>query len=473
MKRKTKGDFTNIEMTDRAAIYNRNKDFYDGKYKEFLIDDFETNVRNNIAINMVRQVIDRTISFLFPSVPKLEINEDDEEETSPEETPEEKLVRKTFENNGGVSFMTMVGHNGCLGGHNFLRITPPNPFAEDLGKYPRLINLDPRNVQVYWNAVDMTEVLWYEINWVDGEDQYIEDIVLNKDKMRWDIFIYKRSGVQGSGWRKIATDRWDSVLSPIVDWQHLPNPNQYYGLSEVSSDVERLNDTINRVASDIGLILRFHASPRTVATGVVDDDITETSVDGLWSIASADAKVFNLEMTSDLQSSMTFLQYLNDAILGEARVVIMHGSVKDFQRVTNTGIRAVFLDMLAKNEILRSNYENALKKIVRRILLVMNKQEDVEPTVVWADPLPADQTELVNVLAIEFGNGWVSAETASKKRGYNYTVESKRMEREAEVELERTVALQKALPQPAFGGAKPPQKKGSAPVKQDTNEVKR
>lgn len=457
--RKVKGDFSSVELSERTSAFERNSGYYDGEFTDFLVDDLDTNVKNNIVINMVRQIVDRTVSFIFPKTPKFELDSN-----SAAETDDEKYLRQTFEANGDVALLSMIAFNGALGGHNFVRIARPDPFSEDGGQFPQVFNLDPRNVQVYWKAGNMRRVMWYEVNWHDGDAQFIEDIILNEQYKRWDILTYKRDN-GNAGWELVDIDRWDSLLAPIVDWQHLPKANAYYGLSEISKDVERLNDTINRVSSDIGLILRFHASPRTVAIGVTSLDIEETSVDGLWSIAAPDAQVFNLEMASDLQSSMQFLNYLNEAVLAEARVVIMHGSVKDFQRVTNTGIRAVFLDMLSKNEILRANYGNALKKICRRILAVGGRDEMVTPEIIWTDPLPADQTELINVLGIELERHLVSMETASKKRGYNWNDEMERMKKEASF-LKEINPIPQQSAEGGFG-------KGAAPIKTDSNEVKR
>jgi hypothetical protein len=153
------------------------------------------------------------------------------------------------------------------------------------------------------------------------------------------------------------------------------------------------------------------------------------------------------------------LQFLNDAMLMQARVVIMRGTVKDFQRVTNTGIRAVFLDMIAKNQLLRWNYGTGIQEISRRILMLNGMDFSRRPDVIWPDPLPEDDTETVNALSLERAMKIVSRKTVSQKRGYIWKEQLKQMEDEEKNEIF-------AMPEPGQGS-------GAAPAKTDKNEIKR
>lgn len=392
------------ERTNRDREYQRSMKYYAGDHPEWLIQPDEDDINDNITINVTKQGVDRTLSFLFPDLPLFQLDED-------KETPQEEWLNSVFRYNGGAYWLSILAQNGSLAGHNYVKVIPPKSNAE----YPRLIAMNPCVPITYWKADDPDQIVWYELKWKVGKDEMLQDYVHNEDDT-WTVYEYTRgSGTQA--WSTAEKSEWASPYPPILSAPHLPNPNEHYGLAEITQNSIDLNDAINRVASDIGKILRYHASPRTIAIGITQDKIKPGAIDSLWTIDDKDAKIMNLEMQSDLASSMSFLTFLNDMFLAQARVVIMRGTVKDFQRVTNTGIRAVFLDMIAKNELLRWSYGILLQKICQTLLFIHGTPSNTMPTVTWVDPLPTDELEQVNRMQIEQANGWLDPETATKMRG--------------------------------------------------------
>lgn len=424
--------------------YNRAEKYYDGDMPKPLALG-EDGVDDNVIVNIVKQAVDRTMSFLFPSPFRLITD------YRLENTPQEQYLNDTLIANGGPLFWDGVAYNGALAGHNFLRVLPPDPTNEKNPSFPRLINYTPGSVIVYWKADDKEKVLWYEIKWEALGDSYLQDVRRNEDGANWVIDTYKQTKGT-SRFELVETEVWPYPLSPIIDWPHIPMTNKYYGKSEVTPDQMQLNNSVNRIASDISRILRFHAFPKTIGIGISAEDIQPTAVDGLWTSENPEANIYNLEMRSDLASSMAALQYLSDAYLAQARVVIMRGTVRDFQRVTNTGIRAVFLDMIAKNQLLRSVYGEAIQRTAQRILMLAGFPA-IRPDIIWPDPLPQDDTEAVNTLAIERNMSIVSRETASKKRGYDWDEELEQMNKESALDLFKAPVG------------------GSAPMKTDKNEI--
>jgi hypothetical protein len=445
---------SNEERRLLAEKFIKAENYYEGDQPKPLAVD-EDGVDDNVIINITKQAVDRTLSFLFPSPFRLVTD------AATDNTPEEQYLNDTIGANGNMIFWDGVAYNGALSGHNFVRVLPPDAENERNSEFPRLINYKPGSVIVYWKADDKERVLWYEVRWDALGDNYVQDVRRADVGKAWVIDTY----MQAKGTNRFelqSSEAWPYPLSPIVDWPHIPLSNKYYGKGEVTLDQISLNNSINRVASDISRILRFHAFPKTVGIGISAEDIQPTAVDGLWTTENPEAEIFNLEMKSDLASSMGMLQYLSEAHLSQARVVIMKGTVKDFQRVTNTGIRAVFLDMIAKNQLLRSSYGEAIQRIAQRILSLGGYAAN-RPDVLWPDPLPTDDTEAVNTVAIERNLNIVSHETASKKRGYDWEEEKAQMTEEAKLEIF-------SVPKPA---EKDDKDGGSAPIKSDKNEVKR
>lgn len=430
----------------RGQWYDQVRNYYDGKMKRFL-DKKEGEPDDNVVINKVKQATDRTVTFLFPKFPELELDPD-----VSSETPDEQWLEKLWNENGGIALAHDMALVGALSGDVYVRVMPPDDFYQD--EYPQILVLDPKTIQTFWKSDNIRRVVWHELKWkvvfVDRTEEYIIDFI-NRGK-EWDIIQYKyASGV--ANWQIMETTKWKSALPPIIHWKHLPNPRNYYGTPEFTQSQIELNDKINLIGSENNRINRYHASPKTVATGTSAEEIQETAIDEMWAVESADAKVYNLEMQSDLISSINQFKLLSAEFLAESRVVILEGTVKDFQRVTNAGVRTVFLDMLTKNTILRWNYGKAIQMISRVAAYVASKGENVVPTVNFSDPLPVDQTETANVDSLERQMNLVSRQTLSQKRGYNWQSEKSKMALEASDPLF-------APPAPA-GGPQPGQPNGN------------
>lgn len=407
----------------RGQWYDQVRDYYDGKMKHFL-DKKEGEPDDNVVINKVKQATDRTVTFLFPKFPELELDPD-----VSAETPDEEWLEKLWAENGGIALAHDMALVGALSGDVYVRVMPPDNFYED--DYPQILVLDPKNVQTFWKADNLRRVVWHELRWsvtLDNKvEQYLLDFV-NKGK-EWEIIQYKYGGGVAN-WEIVETTYWKSALPPVIHWKHLPNPRNYYGTPEYTQSQIALNDKINLIGSENNRINRYHASPKTVATGTSAEEIQETAIDEMWAVENPDAKVFNLEMQSDLASSIAQFKLLSAEFLSESRVVILEGTVKDFQRVTNAGVRTVFLDMLTKNTILRWNYGKGIQMVSRVAAYVAGKGEDIVPVVQFSDPLPVDQTETANVDSLERQMNLVSRQTLSQKRGYNWQSEISKMQLE-------------------------------------------
>jgi hypothetical protein len=413
----TRDDFVapgRSERQERSTLYNAVRNYYEGNQKKHLRKK-ENEPDDNVVVNLIKLTVDRTVSHLFPSLPRFELDPD-----TSEETPDETWIRRAWETNGGVLFLSSLAQNGSFAGHNYVRILPPDIDHPN----GRLVNIDPTQIISFWRADDIDKVVWYEQFWKHGDNTYIIDFV-NRDTF-WEIIEYENAG---GGWKKTATTLWNQAHGPIVDWKHLPNPNRYYGSGEVSS--LSVQDTVNLLYSEMARIVRYHASPKTVAIGVEATEIKPTAIDEMWTIAQENASIINLEMQSELQASQALVTELQEHYLAVSRVVLLRGEVKDFQRVTNTGVRTVFLDMTAKNNLLVASYRDAIRRISQRLALV-GLGRVLDPEVIFPDPLPTDRKETIDSLAIERAMKIVSRETASTKAGYHWPTELKKQEKEEE-----------------------------------------
>lgn len=400
------------ELDERGKLYASNLAYYRGHHKRYLKP--RGGHDDNVVINLVRQTIDRTVAFLVPEFPTLELDEE-------EDTDEEQWLMDTWQNAGGAALLSGLVLNGALTGHNHVKITLP-----EAGQDSRIIPLRPGTVCTFWDADDKDKVLWHELRWKVGKVFYRQDVV--NEGNRWMLYDYQRTG---SKWEKGDETVWPYEFGPIVESQHLPVPNEFYGDHELQH--RGLNDMINAVASDMKRILRYHASPRTIMTGVTGgaEGVQPTAVDGVWSVESADARAFNLEMQSDLGASMAFLQLLTDAFLSESRVTMIHGGPEVFRGMTNLGIRAAFMDTVAKNETLRRSYGELIQRVSQVLLVITSRPAEPVPLVLWGEALPVDKREEVQLVAQQMEMDLMSHRTASSQLGLDFDKEQKRRRDEA------------------------------------------
>jgi len=452
---KGRNDFAHEVATERDTrrkAYREALKYYSGEHDNMLdIDPDEPN--DNTRINLVKMTADRTVSFLFPDVPQFKVDKG-----SVEETPDEAWVREFFEASGGLGMLIKLALRGFLSGHGFLRVVPVPKEKRHYEKYPKIVNLDPTSVSVFWAADDVSEVLWYEMRYHVGSVPYVRDFV-NKGN-QWVIYTYR--GVArndgemivniptphgepafwlnhltftGSNFELIATAIHTSTIPPIIDFPHLPHPDDYYGLGEFTE--KDLQDMVNRINSLRNRIVREHSEPVDVLTGADADDIEDDG--GIMSISQSDARVWRMEMKGDLSGITVVLDKLIETYLAIARVVLLKGEAKDLQRVTNAAVRTLFLDSISKNVILQSSYGRALKQVAQLGLLMAYKAggeganpKDTDMLVKFGSALPTDLSEIAIINAQGLSGGYMSRRTAATKLNLNWAEEQEAMEAEYE-----------------------------------------
>lgn len=400
------------ELSARRVDCAKAWDYYESRHVKQLKSK-QGKPDDNVVINLWKQGKDREITFLFPKMPGFELDED-----SDAESPDEEWLRMAWAVNKGRKLLRRLAKYGAMTGHVFVRVMPTTKE----GGYPRLIALNPANVLVFWKADDYDERLWYELHYTVAGVDHRQDIV--KDEGAWRIIDYKRKRreptqpeVEGSEWALVSEEAWGYELGPIVDWQHIDRPGQFYGDNEAS--LIPLQDKVNKVASDTGKILRYYASPKTVILSDVEPGkIVETAIEDAWQLPR-ESEVKNIEMKSDLAASVAFGQTLIDAMKAQQRVVVLTGSAADFQRVTNLGVQTVFIDQLAKTDELWDQYEPGLIDVSKVMLMLAKTEWDREIKVTRSSPLPTDPKETIDVQKEEIDLALVSRETIMRERGRN------------------------------------------------------
>jgi hypothetical protein len=212
--------------------------------------------------------------------------------------------------------------------------------------------------------------------------------------------------------------RWPYAWPPIVEWKNLPRPNQYYGKNDIGQN-GRLNDSLNFIAGNIQRILKNHANPKSIGTGFSAKDMDEAPVGALWVIPNENARVYNLEMQSDLASSLAYAGMLRRAFFDGGRE-LDPATVQDrLGQLTNFGLRVLYKDTLAKNTTKRLHYGDGLRRVCQAALELAGFPTGVDVSVVWPDPLPSDPLPTAQALQLDVTVGGLSKTTYLKRRGYD------------------------------------------------------
>jgi len=419
-------DLAQTEYRERQDAIARRWKYYRGEFAKPL-KVRQNQPDDNITLNMARQIVSQSVYLLFGVPPRFDLPTPEDVEVHPSE---EALDRIWAENQAEL-FSHNLAVDGSIGGHCYVKLIL-DPLRSD---GVRLVRLDPSVVSVFWRPDDRDHVLAYKVQWTEGERTYRQDIV--EADNGWQI-IEMRKGRSDPSWTVTGEEPWPYPFAPIVDWQNLPNPSGYYGDSDLVNP--GLNDVLNRVASNSNKIIRLHAHPKTIGIGMKSGDVQETAVDGFWAIPNPQANIFNLEMQSDLASSMAFQEFLQASFYSEHSAVDI-SSIKDrLGQLTNFGLHSLFWNALNKLRVKRLLYGNGLAEVSRRALTLAGHLDVPEPTVSWGDALPENRGEQVAAVANEMAAGIISHETAAEDLGRDWEVEAQRMDREATANAERNPA---------------------------------
>lgn len=398
------------EMSDRQAVIARHWAYYRREHRRPLkIRGGQAD--DNVILNLTREVIDQSVAMLFGTAPDFELDQADE-------TAEERALEAMWAGNHLPLWCQDVGVTGAVAGHVYVKLAPTA-----LGGV-RLIRLNPRYVTLCWRADDFETVLAYRLQWQSGDNFSRQDVVdLGGSWLVRDLTMTRGA----RDWTVTGEVVWPWAWAPIVDWKNLPNPEGPYGQPELVNP--ELNDVANFVASNTARILKFHAHPKTVGTGMQATEIKETAVDGLWTVANPAAQIRNLEMQSDLGSSAAFLEFVQAQFYAEHRAVNL-ASMKDrIGQLTNFGLRTLFKSALDKLQTKRSLYGMGLAEVSRRALLLMG-HGDWPVSVSWGDPLPYNRLEQVQALQLERDMQIVSRKTVATELGRDWETEQARIEDE-------------------------------------------
>lgn len=373
---------------------------------------------DNVRINLARMTVDTGVMFLFGDDVTFDLDAQ-----SDTRTPAETWLDACWDANGKARLLLKLGLNGGVCGHAFLKIVGRQPF-------PRLINISPEYVSVVTDPDDIDAVWRYIIQYPavgrDGKRLTIRQVIERGESETWTITDQVAAGDAAFQTRSVAA--WPWAWCPIVDCQNLPSPNEFYGISDLEQDIIDLNKSVNFILSNATRILRYHAHPKTWGRGFRASEL-RVAADEIITLEAPDAELHNLEMESDLTSSIAMYDRLKMAYHQVTRTPeIAAGRVENLATLSGIALRILYGPLLALTRMKRLTYGDLLVNINRRLLDMAGFGPDNVTKLTWRDPLPANTMEQRQVALLDQQLG-VSSDTILTALGYDPDEEREKSER--------------------------------------------
>lgn len=375
---------------------------------------------DSIIVNFTGLIVDRAVSMLFgkPIIFDLPGEVD---------APEQLYIDNVWDNNRKSHLLKSLALYGSESGTCFLKILPDGSVDREGNPIPRLVALDPATVRMDTKHDDYSDVIRYVIAYAVDEDDdrvYHKQVIEKQDNATWLITDYQSKN--GDRWAQAGESVWEWEFAPIVHWQNLTEAGTPYGRPDITNDIIDLQDKLNFVVSNTAKIIKYHAHPKTWGKSIGKLNEAHWGVDDMILSDNDNAMIANLEMSSDLGSSLNFIKFMRQTLFDIARSVDIDSLADKLGALTNFGLKVLYQDALSKLEDKRGSYGEGLVQ-VNHILLELAGMPSDGGQIIWEDYLPANEAELITSLQSDMNMGLVSKQTAARMRGYDWEDEEERL----------------------------------------------
>ena len=414
---------TLAEMEDRERMSRISQawDAYYGKAPQPLKVRRGETTNDNVRINLAREIVDTGVAKLFGKHFEVTAPQD-----MPDDTPNDvqDAIDATIRCSGGGLLWMRFGLSGAIGGTMFYRLSP-----QDDGTV-RIVVLDPQNVNVEWDPDDFQTITKWLITWntLDQGLGVARRQVIEPDGDQWTVteqeLVVINAKTSQTAWVTTEVTDWPHVYPPVGYAQNIPSPHEVYGISDIEPDTLQLIASIERVASNINRTIRLYAHPRTWGKSIGDALNMDANIGSVLKFESPDASLNNLEMSSDLSSSINFYNQLVGALRETVRVPdVAAGKLDSTAPLSGVALQILYAPLVEKTEAKQETYGAAIIEMIRRALDLQGFGETTLCTLGWQEIIPADPLAERQTAVLDKGLG-VSKKTLMAKLGYDPDAEA-------------------------------------------------
>lgn len=367
-------------------------------------------VNDNVRLNYARLIVDAGVAHLFGDEVMLKAQAD-----APDTV--QAAIDDLLRRNGDGLLWQRFGMSGAIGGTVFYRLAP-----QPDGKV-RIICLDPQSVDVEHDADDYEQITSYKVSWIAEENgRYLarRQVIQRDGAGAW--IILDQEATDG-GWVTTGEEPWPHAYAPVGHAQNLPSPHEVYGISDLEPDVLHLCLSIERVASNVNRIVRLYAHPRTWGRMIGDSLHFDANPGSIIRLEHPDATLQNLEMQSDLASSIDLYRRLVSALHETTRIPeVATGKLDNAGQLSGLALRILYAPLIQKTETKRRTYGQAIVEMMRRALDLEGLGDEHLVEIGWPALVPSDPEGERRSALVDSQLG-VSRQTILDRLGYDPAAE--------------------------------------------------
>lgn len=416
------------------------------EYWDFYLGDQWRVVREEgeslITFNYSKAIVDKSVSFLFGKGFRIQPHKEVAQELKP-------LLDEVWEYNKKDILGVEIGQMGAITGDCFIKVSWEDPEVDDNGmlyeeEYPdgkvRINVLPTSSVFPVYSSHDKDKMVSCTIQYA-----ILEMGIEGKPVAR----MYKEVVTRDTISYYIDNELVEEIPNilreiNIVQIKNIPLAGESRGQSDLKSIIP-LQKELNAKVTDVSDIINYHSAPITIIQGAKSKNL-EKGAKKVWGGLPKDAKVYNLELNSDLNASNNFISTIKTAIheLSNTPEDSLGGK-SAVSNTTGVALQIKYAPLLEKTWLKRQTYGGGIKDVCRlviKLLRVKGSEEErklldrlmstsegikkvFDITVIFPDPLPKDEMVQLQIIAQKMNLGLEEPEGALKELGYEGDIQEK------------------------------------------------
>ena len=413
-------------------------DFYLGEQWRVVREEGESL----ITFNYSKAIVDKSVSFLFGKGFRIQPHKEVSQELKP-------LLDEVWEYNKKDILGVEIGQMGAITGDCFIKVSWEDPEVDDNGmlyeeEYPdgkvRINVLPTSSVFPVYSSHDKDKMVSCTLQYA-----ILEMGIEGKPVAR----MYKEVVTRDTISYYIDNDLVEEIPNimreiNIVQIKNIPLAGESRGQSDLKSIIP-LQKELNAKVTDVSDIINYHSAPITIIQGAKSKNL-EKGAKKVWGGLPKDAKVYNLELNSDLNASNNFISTIKTAIheLSNTPEDSLGGK-SAVSNTTGVALQIKYAPLLEKTWLKRQTYGGGIKDVCRLVIKLlrvkgsdeerkllndlMSTSEGIKKvfdiTVTFPDPLPKDEMVQLQIIAQKMNLGLEEPEGALKELGYEGDIQEK------------------------------------------------
>lgn len=413
-------------------------DFYLGEQWRVVREEGESL----ITFNYSKAIVDKSVSFLFGKGFRIQPHKEVSQELKP-------LLDEVWEYNKKDILGVEIGQMGAITGDCFIKVSWEDPEVDDNGmlyeeEYPdgkvRIDVLPTSSVFPVYSSHDKDKMVSCTLQYA-----ILEMGIEGKPVAR----MYKEVVTRDTISYYIDNDLVEEIPNimreiNIIQIKNIPLAGESRGQSDLKSIIP-LQKELNAKVTDVSDIINYHSAPITIIQGAKSKNL-EKGAKKVWGGLPKDAKVYNLELNSDLNASNSFISSIKTAIheLSNTPEDSLGGK-SAVSNTTGVALQIKYAPLLEKTWLKRQTYGGGIKDVCRLVIKLLRvKGSDEERkllndlmatsegikkvfdiTVTFPDPLPKDEMVQLQIIAQKMTLGLEEPEGALTDLGYEGDIQKK------------------------------------------------